>query len=157
MSAGAEIASVWAMSHFKRKRLITTGYHLPYNPDHKKWGRDLRKNMTKPERKLWKGFLQKLDMTVLRQKPIDNFIVDFYIAKAKLVIEVDGAQHYTKSGKAYDAQRTAIFEGYGLTVLRFTNDQVMSRFDWVCRQVVQRLNPPWPPFNKGGTSEARGD
>ena len=145
------------MRYRKHRRLITTGYHLPYNPDHKMRARRLRHTMTLPERKLWKGFLQKLDVTVLRQKPIDNFIVDFYIAKARLVIEVDGAQHYTKSGKAYDAQRTAILEGYGLTVLRFTNDQVMCGFDGVCSRVVQHLNPPWPPFKKGGTSEARGD
>ena len=69
---------------------------------------------------------------MLRQRPIDNFIVDFYIASLKLVIEVDGASHFTEEGRARDAARTRILEGYGLRVVRFTNGEVMRNIEGVC-------------------------
>ncbi|MFA5103601.1 MAG: endonuclease domain-containing protein [Candidatus Margulisiibacteriota bacterium] len=142
------------MDHIKRRHLITTGYHLPYNPDLKERARTLRRGMTKPEKKLWHGFLRKLDITVLRQKPIDNFIVDFYIASFRLVIEVDGESHCSENGIIYDSQRTAILEGYGLTILRFTNAQIIKRFNDVCREIEDKLNPPFPPLIKGGARRA---
>jgi len=72
---------------------------------------------------------------VLRQRPIDNLIVDFYCAKLKLVIEVDGESHFTEQGKQYDSQRTSILEGYGLKVVRFTNLEVLQDFAAVCEQL----------------------
>ena len=141
------------MNHLKRRHLITTGYHLPYNPDLKERARAMRREMTMAEKKLWQGFLRKLDVTVLRQKPIDNFIVDFYVASFRLVIEIDGESHYSENGKIYDAQRTAILEGYGLTVLRFTNEQVIKRFKDVCGEIGGQI-PPAPLSVKGGDRRA---
>ncbi len=95
--------------------------------------------MTVAEARLWKGFLQHLPYTVLRQKPLDNYIADFYCAKAKLVIEVDGAIHRTHEARAYDEERDAVLGGYGLTVMRFTNEMVEDNFGQVCAQIGRVL------------------
>nr|WP_319422724.1 endonuclease domain-containing protein [Pleurocapsa sp. FMAR1] len=71
---------------------------------------------------------------MLRQRPIDHFIVDFYCAALKLVIEVDGDRHFTER-KLYDSERTQVLEGYGLKVIRFTNEQVIDPFESVCQQI----------------------
>lgn len=99
--------------------------------------------MTVAEKKLWYSYLKSFPFRVLRQKPIDNFIVDFYCAKLKLVIEVDGDSHYTNDGREYDIERTQILEGYGLKVIRFSNDEVLNEFEGVCRRIEEiPLNPP---------------
>jgi hypothetical protein len=79
----------FSQEFLKERGLIFNGYHLPYNPELKERSKELRTNMTKAEEYIWKNFLQKLDITINRQKPIDNFIADFYIASANLVIEID--------------------------------------------------------------------
>ncbi|MEM9008311.1 MAG: endonuclease domain-containing protein [Cyanobacteria bacterium P01_F01_bin.86] len=129
-------------------RFITSPLHLPYNPALKDRARDLRRNMTPAEQKLWKRYLRHFPFRVMRQRPIDNFIVDFYCAALKLVIEVDGTSHASPEAQARDAERTAILEGYGLSVVRFTNQQVLREFEGVC-QVLQGLIPP-TPFEKRG-------
>ena len=88
----------------------------------------LRRNMTKEERHLWYDFLRTLSVMVHRQKVIGTYIVDFYIASANLVIELDGSQHYTPEGKEKDAYRTEILEGYDLHVIRFTNGDIKNNF-----------------------------
>jgi very-short-patch-repair endonuclease len=88
--------------------------------------------MTAAEKKLWYGYLRTFKFKVFRQRPIDHFIVDFYCPSLKLVIEIDGDSHFTDEGKEYDQERTQRLEGYGLTVLRFTNQQVLQDFDGVC-------------------------
>ena len=75
----------------------------------------------------------------MRQRPIDNFIVDFYCAGAKLVIEIDGDSHAADEASAYDAQRTQVLEGYGLTVARFTNREVFCDFEKVCAQIEKLI------------------
>ena len=94
--------------------------------------KSLRKNMTKQEKHLWYDFLRSYPIKIYKQRIIDNFIADFYCHKAKLVIELDGSQHYTEDGKFYDKQRTEILKEYGLTVLRFSNSDVDKNFDGVC-------------------------
>ena len=94
--------------------------------------RMLRKNMTKEERHLWYDFLRMHPIKFLRQKPIGNYIVDFYCAQAKLVIELDGSQHYTEINIERDTQRTRFLEQYGLKVLRIPNNQVNQNFYGVC-------------------------
>ena len=106
--------------------------------------RNLRKNMTKEERHLWYDFLKPLPIMVHRQKVIGNYIVDFYIAEAKLVIELDGSQHYTKEGHNSDYQRDAYLHSLGLTVLRYSNADVNLRFPGVCEDILNRLNKPSP-------------
>ena len=101
--------------------------------------RTLRKNMTKQERKLWYEFLRTAPVRFQRQKPIGNYIVDFYCAEAKLVIELDGSQHYGDAGLADDAERDAYLSGLGLTVKRYSNADVDTRFDGVCEDIASFL------------------
>ena len=102
--------------------------------------RALRKNMTKEERHLWYDYLKLLPITVRRQKVIGTYIVDFYIAEAKLVIELDGSQHYEEAGQEKDMQRDAYFESLGLTVLRVPNNAVTENFRGVCEKITQLLD-----------------
>lgn len=106
--------------------------------------RKLRKNMTKEERHLWYDFLRSLPVQVHRQKAIGRYIVDFYIAQAKLVIELDGSQHYEDSGKSADAERDAYLNSCGLTVVRYSNADVNLRFESVCEDIWNRIPKPSP-------------
>ncbi len=99
----------------------------------------LRKNMTKEERKLWYEFLKELPVTFHRQKVINNYIVDFYCASANLVIEIDGTQHYLDEGKAKDETRDNYLLSIGLTVLRYSNDDVNNSFESVCQDIFNNL------------------
>ncbi|WP_430540980.1 endonuclease domain-containing protein [Roseofilum capinflatum] len=121
--------------------------HLPYNPKITSIAKQMRQNPTPAERQLW-TFLRTFPRRFLRQRPIDNFIVDFYCASLKLVIEVDGDSHYTEQGKASDAERTQILQGYGLTVIRFTNEQVLTNFEGVCTQLLSFVSQS-PPLLRG--------
>ena len=94
--------------------------------------KELRRSMTKQERHLWYDFLRYYPIKIYKQRIIDSFIVDFYCAKAKLVIEIDGAYHYTPHGKSHDRFRTEALQKYGLMVIRFSNNDVDTRFDVVC-------------------------
>ena len=109
--------------------------NLPYDRRLKPRAQELRRNMTPQERKLWYGFLRQYPVKVYRQRMIDHFIADFYCAKAKLVIELDGSQHYTEQGKCYDAERSAVIEKYGVQVLRFSNRDVRVNFEGVCMTI----------------------
>ncbi len=102
--------------------------------------KNLRKNMTKEERHLWYDFLKTLPITVNRQKVIGNYIVDFYIATAKLVIELDGSQHYEEKGIENDAKRDAFLNGLGIKVLRYSNLDVNQRFERVCEDILNNLD-----------------
>ena len=95
--------------------------------------------MTKEEKHLWYDFLRKLDITVNRQKVIGNYIVDFCISSANLVIELDGSQHYEPDSKEYDRQRDNFLRSQGYTVLRFLNRDINGNFDGVCEQIKKYL------------------
>ena len=97
--------------------------------------RRLRREMTPHERKLWYLFLRKYPVKIYKQRIIGNFIVDFYCASAKLVIEVDGSQHYETQGMAYDEDRSAFLSALGLEVLRFSNRDIDRNFRGVCEQI----------------------
>ena len=99
----------------------------------------LRKNMTKEERHLWYDFLKTLPITVHRQKAMGNYIVDFYIAEAKIVIELDGSQHYDAKGQQNDRVRDEYLHSLGLSVLRYANSDVNHNFDGVCEDIWNRL------------------
>ena len=99
----------------------------------------LRREMTKEEWHLWYDFLKELPMMVHRQKVIDRYIVDFYIAEAKLVIELDGSQHFEEDGRNKDAQRDAFLKNLGLRVLRIPNNAVTENFRGVCEEILQYL------------------
>ena len=97
--------------------------------------KQLRKEMTKEERHLWYDFLRKYPVRFSRQKILGKYIVDFYSAEAKLVIELDGSQHYESNSIEKDADRTAFLENYGLTVIRIPNNEVSQNFRGVCEYI----------------------
>ena len=105
---------------------------LDYNKNNIVLAKNLRKNATKQENHLWYDFLSKYEIRFQRQKAIDNFIADFYCHEAKLIIEIDGSQHYTEDGRQKDEFRTEALETYGLKVIRFTNHQINTNFRGVC-------------------------
>ena len=109
------------------------------NPKLKPYAQQLRREMTKEERRLWYDFLRHLPVTVNRQKVIGPYIVDFYCAAAKLVIELDGSQHYEAKGVAADAERDRYLAGLGLRVARYTNLDIQRDFEGVCEDILQRL------------------
>lgn len=108
---------------------------LPKDNSKLETARKLRQEMTPHERKLWYLFLRKYPVKIYKQRIIGSFIADFYCASAKLVIELDGAQHYEEQGLAYDAERTAFMESLGLKVIRFPNSDIDHRFRAVCEQI----------------------
>lgn len=110
-----------------------------YNKNLKQPARDLRNNMTDAELLLWSKLRRKqiLGLQFYRQKPILNYIVDFYCASASLVIECDGSQHYTNEGLEADRIRDEALTQLGLKVLRFDNRQVLGEIDAVVEMVYQ--------------------
>lgn len=113
---------------------------LPYNKNLIPQARILRKNMTKQETQLWYNFLRAYPVRVQRQKVIDSYIADFYCHKAKLVIELDGNQHFTEDGLEYDKIRTNCLNAYGLEVLRFSNYDIDKNFESVCMKIDQVIS-----------------
>ena len=97
--------------------------------------RRLRREMTPHERKIWYLFLRKYPVKIYKQRIIGRFIVDFYCASARLVIELDGSQHYEPQGLAYDAERSQFLMALGLEVLRFSNWEIDRDFCGVCAQI----------------------
>lgn len=105
------------------------------NQDLTQVSQKLRKNATKEENLLWYNFLRKYPVQFRRQYVIGNYIVDFFCHKAKLVVELDGSQHATKAEAEYDQKRTVYLESQGLTVLRFSNLDVLRQFYHVCERI----------------------
>ena len=108
--------------------------------------KQLRKEMTKEERRLWYDFLRTYYVRFSRQKVLGKYIVDFYSAEAKLIIELDGSQHYEDDNLQKDAERTAFLEGYGLRIVRIPNNEIGRNFREVCEYidtvVKQSLSQP---------------
>ena len=106
---------------------------LKYNRKNIRIAKNLRNHSTEQENHLWYDFLSKYKIRFQRQKAIDNFIVDFYCHKAKLVIEIDGSQHNTEEGRQKDGFRAEILKSYDLKIIRFTNQQIDTNFIGVCK------------------------
>ena len=115
----------------------TEGYKIErkHNPKLTDNAKTLRKNMTKEERHLWYDFLRTYPIRFLRQKVIDNYIADFYCNEARLVIELDGSQHYEEKGLLKDKIRTEKIEGRNLTVIRVPNNEINKNFNGVCEYI----------------------
>ena len=117
-----------------------------HNKDLVPLAKQLRKEMTKEERRLWYDFLRGYPVRFSRQKVLGKYIADFYSANARLVIELDGSQHFEESNLAKDAERTAFLETYGLRVIRIPNNEVNKNFQGVCEYidavVKQALDQP---------------
>jgi len=126
---------------------------LPYNKNLKQPSRQLRGNMTDAERHLWAKIRMKQlnGYQFYRQKPIGDYIVDFFCPRAKLVIEVDGSQHFSDERTAYDRIRNERLNSLGLRVLRFTNIDVLTHIESVVESIIENIEeiPLSPPLRKG--------
>ena len=118
---------------------------LPYESKLIPQAKKLRKQATPQENHLWYDFLRSYPVRFQRQKTIDTYIVDFYCHAAKLVIEIDGSQHYEPKGQAYDEQRTAVLQKYELEVLRFSNRDINTSVRAVCEQIDNEVNRRMKP------------
>lgn len=112
---------------------------IEYNKKFVSNARTLRKNMTPEEKHLWYDFLKGLPYNVRRQHNIENYIVDFYIAEKKIVIEVDGIQHLSMEQREDDERRDAVLNAWGISVLRYSNESVRNSFDLVARDILDHL------------------
>ncbi|MBQ2973654.1 MAG: endonuclease domain-containing protein [Clostridia bacterium] len=112
---------------------------LPRNKSLKNLSTNLRNNATEEENKLWYEFLRIYPVRFNRQRIIGNYIVDFYCAKAKLVVEIDGSQHYENKGIKSDAERTRFLENAGLKVIRFSNLDIKESFYEVCTVIDSEI------------------
>ena len=106
-----------------------------YNKENTYYAKSLRKQATKEENRLWYDFLRNHPQKFVRQKPIDNYILDFYCAGKKLAIEIDGSQHYESEKYDYDINRTKALNKLGISVLRFTNREINQQFEVVCEHI----------------------
>ena len=113
---------------------------LPYNKKLVSNARELRKNMTPEEKHLWYDFLKRLPMNVRRQHNIENYIVDFYIAEKKIVIQIDGRQHLLPEHKEADEQRDTALASWGISVLRYSNNEIRNSFNEVASDILKHLD-----------------
>ena len=120
------------MDYIKRRNKL-------YSPELKMRARELRNNMTLAEKRLWLEYLRYFPLKVLRQKPIKNYIVDFYCPKLNLVIEVDGETHVQQNDLDYDKNRTEELEKLGLKVIRFWNYEIMEGLESVCERIENKI------------------
>ena len=114
----------------------------------------LRRNMTPEERHLWYDYLRGLPIMVHRQKVLGPYIVDFYVAAAQIIIELDGSQHYEDKGRARDQERDAWLQQQGLKVLRFSNSEVRRNFYGVCSSIDSAI---WASLNNDQAFEETAD
>ena len=110
-----------------------------YNKSLLPCARTLRKNMTPQEKHLWYDFLKGYPVKIFKQRPIGTYIADFYCSKAKLVIEIDGSQHYTEEGQDYDENRTYMLNQLGIEVIRFSNYDIEKNFEGVCIEINKAI------------------
>ena len=112
-----------------------------YNAGLKKYSQELRKNMTDAEKLLWSKLRRKQPkgQQVYRQRIIGNYIVDFYCPKAKLVVEIDGGQHYTEEGIKKDSLRDTYMKSHGLKVLRFSDAEVLKDIEAVVESIYEKI------------------
>ena len=113
----------------------------------------LRRNMTKEEKHLWYDFLKKLPITVHRQQTLGNYIVDFYIPAVKLIIELDGSQHFSEAGIIHDKERDDRLRLTGNAVIRFSNHDISSNFEGICIEIIKwirlcGMGEDWSPYNE---------
>jgi very-short-patch-repair endonuclease len=115
-----------------------------YNKSNISLAKELRKNMTPWERKLWYEFLRSYPVRFQRQKAIGNYIADFYCAKARLVIELDGGGHYEPEQMTRDSERAKILQTMSLEILRICNLDIDCSFAGICELIDQTVNNSLP-------------
>ena len=112
---------------------------IDYRRRLKRSAQTLRRDPTPAERKLWFEYLRNLPQKFTRQKPLGNYIADFYCAAKMLVIELDGESHFTVPAEAYDRRRSDALAAHGVRIVRFTNPEVMQQFEAVCQRIDEAL------------------
>ena len=112
---------------------------IPYRTTLKRRAQALRRDPTPAEKKLWFEFLRDLPQKFTRQKPLGGYVADFYCSRERLVIELDGDSHFYDAAERYDQRRTAALQHTGLTVIRFTNLEVLEGFEGVCAAINAAL------------------
>jgi very-short-patch-repair endonuclease len=110
-----------------------------YRKDLRARARDLRRDPTPAERKLWFEFLSTHFEKFTRQKPLGRYVADFYCARHRLVIELDGDSHFADASERYDKARTDVLAGWGIAVIRFSNSEVLQQFEAVCAKIEEAL------------------
>ena len=120
------------------------GSCLPYHRKLVAHSRVLRRALTPAEKRLWFDFLRHLPAKFTRQKPLGDYVADFYCACHRLVVEIDGDSHFTAAGVKRDSVRDAALRHMGLNLVRFTNEDVMQRFEAVCLEIAALLEKPKP-------------
>ncbi|MGA2526581.1 MAG: DUF559 domain-containing protein [Smithellaceae bacterium] len=126
---------------------------LPFNKKLKPFARNLRSNMTDAERLIWSKIRRKQlgDFQFYRQKNIGHYIVNFYCSKGKLIVEIDGGQHYESDGMIKDRERDLYLQMLGFTVLRFSDIDILKNIDGVIERILEHLKIlPSPPLEKEG-------
>lgn len=121
----------------------------PYNKENIPLARELRRNMTPWERKLWYEYLRHYSVRFQRQKAIGNYIADFYCAKARLIVELDGGKHYSEEQTGKDRERTEALERMGLKVLRICNLDVDQNFQGVCEYIDRIVKESFLTVRRG--------
>ena len=122
---------------------------LFYNGKNISFAKELRKNATQQEKYLWYAYLSKYPVRFQRQKAIDDYIADFYCHKAKLVVELDGSQHFFPSNAKNDELRSRILNKYDLLVIRFTNYDLDKHFAEVCMEIDRTVKKRLDAFGAG--------
>ena len=129
----------------------------PYNASLSQRARELRKNATKQENRLWYEYLRAFRPRFSRQRIVGSYILDFYCGTAKLAVELDGSGHYEPEAIEYDKRRTRFLESLGIQVMRFTNTDVNRSLEGVCNTIANQVNARLgqPPPSAGGTPFVR--
>jgi very-short-patch-repair endonuclease len=133
--------------------LVKNASRIPYNKKLTKRAQKIRRNMTISEKIFWNKILKNINFKFLRQRIIDNFIVDFYCPKLKLIIEIDGDSHFDEFSIEYDKKRTDILESYNLKVIRYLNSDIKNNFENIWIDLNNKItelqstqqSPPSPP------------
>ena len=121
-------------------KLIFSKNHLPYNPHLKEFSRRLRQGYIRSEALLWKQLrARQMGYQFNRQKPILNYIADFYCKELSLVVEIDGSSHFTPEAQAYAAERDRQMRAIGLTVVRVRHSDVCDNPEWVAKSIIQSI------------------
>ena len=137
----------------KTKNMVDRNKPLPLNINLREYAKEMRKNPTPEEKKIWYSFLRYLKPNFHRQRIIGNYIVDFYSPKLNLVIEIDGWQHDTIN-KKYDDKRTEYLESLGFSVLRIDNQDLNYDYNYVVAKIKEVCKEKAKEFNVEFTDES---
>ena len=134
--------AIYQPSKDKHRRERIEGINAPESEEMKKRKKELRQHMTPEEKHLWYDFFKHFNEQgpeFIHQKIIDHYIVDFFCFELDLIIEIDGGQHFTEAGRAYDAARTKKLQYWGFEVIRYSNREVNKNFPGVCQDIINRI------------------